>query len=414
MSFLLTGLLHLLGPIVPLLPFDDDVAPSELGAASHSTAPVVPPAAAPSPSSVLPQEEPPPSLEVQGTRFKLPPSQQDAAAHDPPVASRQAPVKAIKHVPPPTAARQPFWARATAVLRVALAQFEAVFGPQPQPQPQPVSNTYASNPHGLRQRPPLHGPSLTDALVAQGSHGGPRGVAANRRRQAAAEEASRSRWLRLTSRVGIKSRDGAGRSGLSEVLPSPRRSNGANRQRQPATAAAAAAGRSSSAQKENKAPVERVASRRAASVAARRAAVTAAAALNKAGREGKGARVAATERGGASVHVKTLPGRVREPAASQPPPRGATGTPSRAGGRHAHFARLLGRKPVEIVDVDEAPRHTYVSTVTPPPSIYHHHPRAAMGNRAAMGAGGRRLSRRQRRSVDLIIVSATVLPCLDE
>jgi len=412
MSFLLTGLLHLLGPIVPVLPFDVDVAPSEVGATSRSTAPVVSPAAALSPNSVLPQEEPPPSPEVTGIRFKLPPSQQDAAAHDPPAASRQAPVITIKHVPPPSAARRPFWARATAVLRVALAQFEAVFVTQPQPQP--VSNSYASNPHGLRQRPSLQGPSLTDALVPRGPQGGPRGVAANRRRQVAAEEASRSRWLRLTSRVGIKPRDGAGRSGLSEVLPSPRRSNGANRQRQPTTAAAAAAGRLSSAQKENKAPMERVASRRAASVAARRAAVTAAAALDKAGREGKGARVAATERGIASVHVKTLPGRVRQPAASQPPPRGATGTPSRAGGRHAHFARLLGRKPVEIVDVDVAPRHTYVSTVTPPPSIYHHHPRAAMGNRAAMGAGGRRLSRRLRRSVDLVIVSATVSTGLDE
>ncbi|OSX70378.1 hypothetical protein BU14_0773s0002 [Porphyra umbilicalis] len=240
MSFLLTGLLHLLGPIVPVLPFDVDVAPSEVGATSRSTAPVVSPAAALSPNSVLPQEEPPPSPEVTGIRFKLPPSQQDAAAHDPPAASRQAPVITIKHVPPPSAARRPFWARATAVLRVALAQFEAVFVTQPQLQP--VSNSYASNPHGLRQRPSLQGPSLTDALVPRGPQGGPRGVAANRRRQVAAEEASRSRWLRLTSRVGIKPRDGAGRSGLSEVLPSPRRSNGANRQRQPTTAAAAAAG----------------------------------------------------------------------------------------------------------------------------------------------------------------------------
>lgn len=416
MSFLFSALLHLLRPLVP----EPQRAHNPLSSAAEvviAAAAATPPSAETlSPNTILPHEEPPPLADGPDASFKLPPSQQVVATNGSPHPSTQANLSSDQddRVPVLSVSRSPFWDRAVAVLRVAITQFDSLFAPPPARQPTAEYGVYSYGPWPQRV---VQRPSLTDALVV-GSDGRSafRGVVSTRRRPVSGEHMSRSRWERLTSRASAKMRAAASRTGLPEVLSSPPGQRRAGRARQPSgSAAAGAAGRSSDAFKENKAPTERGSAHRASAATATSAR---AAAAGKAGLEGKGARVA-TERGvGGGMSVKTLIGRSRESGPSHPSSRGASAPSSRSVGRHAHFARSPGSRTGEVVEEEAQPRHTYTANATPPPSIYHHLPRGPLGPRTGTAGGsgwaGRRASRRQRRSVDVVVVTAAGSTCLDE
>lgn len=416
MSFLLSALLHLLRPLVPEPHHAFSALPSAADVVIAAATATPPSEKALSPNTILPHEEPPPPVDGSDAAFKLPPSQKVVA----PVGSPPPPVQASlssgqdDYAPALVASRSLFWERAVAVLRVAISQFDALFAPPPERQPTAEYGAYSYGP--WPQRVVQH-PSLTDALVVGAdARNGPRGVVPTRRRQVSGEYLSRSRWERLTSRAGSKMRAAASRAGLPEVLSSPPGHRRAARQRQH-SAAAAAIGGSSEAFKENKAPTERVSAHRvaAATAGSARAAVAMA---GKAGLEGKRARVA-TERGaGGGMSVKTQIGRSRESGSSHPSSRSVSAPSSRSAGRHAHFARSPSSRAGEVVEEEVQPRHTYTANVPPPPSIYHHLPRAPLGTRTGASGGigwaGRRASRRQRRSMDVVVVTATGSTCLDE
>lgn len=417
MSFLFSALLHLLRPLVPPPTPSYDPLPSAAAVLTAAVAASQRPAPAPSPNSILPVEEPPPTDEGPAVAFKLPPSQQDVPVDGPLPPATQAllPTVADTRVPVLSLARPPFWARAAAVLRIAISTFENIFDAQPARQPPASQPTYSYGPYPQRV---IQGPSLSDAIVGGvGERGSPRGVVASRRRHASTEEASRSRWARLTSRSGNKPpRDTTNRTGLSEVLASP---PGTRRPTRPwqynAAAAAAVAGRVGAGHKENRTPPEWAGGRRAAGPAA--VAARAAMGAGKGVRERKGARAASEGGAGAGVGVKIHGGRPRELGPSLPPARGTSAPTPRSGGRHAHFSRSLGHRPMEVVTDQAQPRHTYRANVSPPPSIYHHLPRAPLGGRTgAAGVSGwpGRRPRRLRRSMDLMVVTAAGATCLDE
>lgn len=417
MSFLLSALLHLLRPLVPEPQRAYDPLPSAAEVVIAAAAATPPSAQTLSPNTILPHEEPPPPVDGPDAAFKLPPSQQVVATNSsaPPLTQASVSSGQDDRVPVLSVPRSPFWDRAVAVLRVALTQIDSLFAPPPVRQPTAEYGVYSYGPWPQRV---VQRPSLSDALAVGGDgRGAPRGVVSTRRRQASGEHISRSRWERLTSRTGAKLRAAASRAGLPEVLSSPPGQRRATRTRQPsASAATGAIGRSSDAYKENKAPTERVSARRGSAATA--ALARAAAVAGKAGLEGTGAR-GATERGvGGDMSVKTKIGHSRESGPSHPSSRGASAPSPRSVGRHAHFARSPSSRTGEVVEEEAQPRHTYTANATPPPSIYHHLPRAPLGawTGAAGGSGwaGRRASRRQRRSVDVMVVTATGSTCLDE
>lgn len=416
MSFLFSALLHLLRPLVPAPQHAFDPLPSAadvvIAAAAATATP--PSAQALSPNTILPHEEPPPPSDGPEAAFKLPPSQQVSGSPSPPthgsLSSNQ-----NDRVPVLSVSQPPFWTRAVAVLRVAITQLDSLLTPPPVRQPTAEYGVYSYGPWPQRV---VQRPSLSDALVVGGDgRSGSRGAVSTRRRQATGEHVSRSRWERLTSRAGAKMRATASRAGLAEVLPSPPGQRRAARTRHPsASAAGAATGRSSEAYKENKAPAESVSARRGS--AATSGSARAASMAGKAGLKGKGARVASERGVGGGMSVKTQIGRSRESGPSHPSSRGVSTPSPRSAGRHAHFARSPSKRAGEVVEEETQPRHTYMANVAPPPSIYHHLPRAPLSARsgAAGGSGwaGRRASRRQRRSVDVVVVSAAGSTCLDE
>lgn len=419
MSFLFSALLHLLRPLVPAPQHVFDPLPSaaEVVIAAAAATATPPSVQTLSPNTILPHEEPPPTADGPDTAFKLPPSQQVVAVNGSPPPPAHAPPSSNQDdlVPVLCVSQPPFWARAVAVLRVAITQLDLLFTSPPVHQRTAEYGVYSYGPWPQRV---VQRPSLSDALVVGGDgRSGSRGAVSTRRRQTSGEHVSRSRWERLTSRAGAKMRATASRAGLPEVLHSPPGQRRAARTRHPsASAAAAATGRSSDAYKENKAPAERVSARRGTATAAGSA--RAAAVAGKAGQEGKGTRDA-TERGvGGVMSVKTQIGRSRESGPSHPSSRGVPAPSPRSAGRHAHFARSPSSRTGQVVEEEAQPRYTYVADVAPPPSIYHHLPRAPLTARtgAAGGSGwsGRRASRRQRRSVDVVVVSAVGSTCLDE
>ncbi|GAB0488915.1 hypothetical protein MMPV_000128 [Pyropia vietnamensis] len=418
MSFLLSALLHLLRPLVPESQRPYDALPPAADVVIAAARATPPSEKALSPNTILPHEEPPPLVDGPDVAFKLPPSQKLAAPIDsllPP--SQESHSSGSDDCTPVLApSRSLFWERAVAVLRVAISQFDSLFAPPPVRQPTADYGFYSYGP--WPQRVVQH-PSLSDALVLGADvHDGPRGVVSTRRRQVSGEYMSRSRWERLTSRAGAKVRAVASRAGLPEVLSSPPGQRRATRARlHSASGASTAHGRSSEAFKENKAPTERVSARRVAAATAA-SARAAAAMASKAGLEGKGARVTSERGVGGGMSVKTKIGRSRESGPSHPSSRGVSAPSSRSAGRHAHFARSPSSRAGEVVEEEAQPRHTYTANVPPPPSIYHHLPRAPLGTRTGASGGsgwaGRRASRRQRRSMDMMVVSAAGSTCLDE
>lgn len=417
MSFLLSALLHLLRPLVPEPHRVYDPLPSAADAVIAAAVATSQSSEALSPNTILPHEEPPPPINGPDAAFKLPPSQQVVPVNGPPPPPTLSSLSSDQgdRVPVLSVSRAPFWERAVAVLRVAITQFDSLFAPPPS---RPPTAEYGVYSYGSWPQRVVQRPSLSDALTFGGeTRGAPRGVVSTRRRQVSGEHMSRSRWERLTSRAGAKMRAAASRTGLPEVLSSPPGQRRAARTRQPAStsSAAGAAGRSSDAYKENKAPTKRVSGRRSSTTTATSA--RSAPIAGKAGLEGSGARVAAERWVGGGMSVKTLLGRSRESGPSRPSSRGTSAPSPRSAGRHAHFAQSLGSRTGEVVE-EVLTRHTYTANATPPPSIYHHLPRAPLGTRtgAAGGSGwaGRRASRRQRRSVDVVVVTAAGSTCLDE